>query len=133
MGIVELLELCSQGQITITHTIEMNEKVNVRLKQGNETYKVEFKYTQRNLRATKPMLVGVREDWVTHSWTDADCFNTLTAKSIQDSTERADYENRQQELQRQTDWDLAEYLYEEHPRLTAQDVELIQEFLNVDQ
>jgi len=109
--------------------MKMNEEVNVRIKQGNE---VEFKYTQRHLRVTKPMLVSVREDWVTHSWTDADCFNTLTAESIQNSTERADQENRQQEWERQTDWELSQFLYEEHPQITAREMELIQEFLNVD-
>ena len=109
-----------------------NEEVNVRIKQGKKTYEVEFKYTQRHLRVTKPTLVSIREDWVTHSWTNADCFNTLTAASIQDSTERADHENRQQELQRQTDRELSECLYEEHPQLTAQEMEQIQEFLNVD-
>jgi len=80
----------------ITHTMKPNEEVNVRIKQGNETYEVEFKYTHRHLRTTKPIIVSDREDWVTHSWTDGDCFNTLTAESIQSSIERANQENRQQ-------------------------------------
>ena len=96
-----------------------------------EIYEVKFKYLQRHLRVTKPTLVSTREDWVTYSWTDMDCFNALTAERIQASIKRADEKNQQRELQRQTDWELSELLYEEHPQLTADDLELIETFSNV--
>jgi len=60
-----------------------------------------------------------------------DCFNALTAERIQASIKRADEKNQQRELQRQTDWELSELLYEEHPQLTADDLELIETFSNV--
>jgi len=56
----------------------------------------------------------------------------LNAEIIQASIERAERKNRQLELQRQTDQELSEFLYEENPHLTADDMELIVEFLNVD-
>ena len=84
------------------------------------------------MRVTRPTLLNAQEDWKTHAWTEADCFNTLTAERIQASIERANEENRQRDLQRQIDWELAQYLYEKHTQLTADEMTLIQDFLNVD-
>jgi len=116
----------------ITHTMKVDERVVIRIRQGDNIYEVEFKYAQRHLRVTRPTLLNAQEDWKTHSWTEADCFNTLTAERIQASIGRADEENRQRDLQRQTDRELAQSLYEKHPQLMVDEMALIEDFLNVD-
>jgi len=114
----------------IVHEMDQDDSTTIRYRVEEKTYQMKFFYHWRQMRVSAPLMISMDAQFTLYEWADEDTFNGITAQKIQESVQRADEKNYTQHGAQSEDCEIMKQLStENYQELTAEDYNLIEEFL----
>jgi len=116
----------------IIHKMQQEATTKVRFRTANKIYQVILQYNGKKLRVKDLEVIAENDDeFVLYDWGAETNFDNLTTEKMQQGMDCADNRNKQRHDQVIEVDEVMEELFDIPVEITAEDMEMINEFLNV--